>query len=422
MRYAIGLEYDGSEFFGWQIQRQEPTVQGCLEAALARVADQEVRAICCGRTDTGVHALGQVAHFESGRRRERERDWVLGLNSHLPAGVSVLWIRQVDESFHARFSAFSRTYRYLVLNRWIRPALEARRMSWCRLPLDAARMHEAAQALRGEHDFTSFRAGRLPGPACRARNPRHLGAAVRAMSLSLEVTANGFLYHMVRNIAGTLLRVGQGEAEVAWPGQVCSSERDRSKAAPTAAPEGLYFVRARYPDHYELPANGPGVSRGAGICREPGAACGLKSAESRGRKMLQAAVAAGADALGFVFAPRSRRVLDPERAAGTGAPACRRSFARVGLFMDQDFEEVRRILESGAAESAAVPRQRRCRPSAAGSACLTSRPWRWAQRRRCSRPQREFCRCSRPCCWTATGPAKPAAPGRPSTGALHSVP
>jgi len=259
MRYAIGLEYDGSEFFGWQIQRQEPTVQGCLEAALARVADQEVRAICCGRTDTGVHALGQVAHFETDATRG-ERDWVLGLNSHLPAGVSVLWIRQVDESFHARFSAFSRTYRYAILNRWIRPALEARRMSWCRSPLDAALMHEAAQALRGEHDFTSFRAG-----ACQAR---HAVREIHDISVqrsgdvvSLEVTANGFLYHMVRNIAGTLLRVGQGEAEVAWPGLVLE-ERDRSKAAPTATPEGLYFVRARYPDRYELPANAPAFPRG----------------------------------------------------------------------------------------------------------------------------------------------------------------
>jgi tRNA pseudouridine38-40 synthase len=262
MRYAIGLEYDGSGFFGWQIQRQEPTVQGCLEAALARVADQEVRAVCCGRTDTGVHALGQVAHFDSSAERA-ERDWVLGLNSHLPAGASVLWIRQVDESFHARFSAYSRTYRYLVLNRWIRPALEARRMSWWRLPLDAEMMHESAQALCGEHDFTSFRAG-----ACQARHAvREIhDIAVRRSGdvVTLEVTANGFLYHMVRNIAGTLLRVGQGNAEVTWPGQLLA-QRDRSKAAPTAAPEGLYFVRARYPEHFGLPVTAPAFPRGRNL-------------------------------------------------------------------------------------------------------------------------------------------------------------
>ena len=259
MRYAIGLEYDGSEFFGWQIQRQEPTVQGCLEAALSRVANQQVRAICCGRTDTGVHALGQVAHFDTDAERA-EREWILGLNSHLPAGVSVLWIRPVDDSFHARFSAFSRTYRYLVLNRWIRPALESRRMSWCRVPLDADRMHEAAQALRGEHDFTSFRAG-----ACQARHAvREIhDIAVRRAGdvVSLEVTANGFLYHMVRNIAGTLLRVGRGDAGVDWPGRL-PAQRDRGKAAPTAAPEGLYLVRARYADHYGLPETAPAFPRG----------------------------------------------------------------------------------------------------------------------------------------------------------------
>ena len=129
MRYALGLEYDGSAFMGWQIQRQEPTVQGSIEKALARVANHETRVTCCGRTDTGVHALGQVAHFDSEAERS-ERSWILGLNSHLPDAVSVLWIRQVDEGFHARFSAFSRSYRYVILNRWIRPALDANRKSW----------------------------------------------------------------------------------------------------------------------------------------------------------------------------------------------------------------------------------------------------------------------------------------------------
>jgi len=259
MRYAIGLEYDGSEFLGWQVQRQEPTVQGCLEAALARVANQQVRVVCCGRTDTGVHAIGQVAHFDSNADRS-ERDWVLGVNSHLPTGASVLWVRQVDDSFHARFSAFSRTYRYLVLNRWIRPALEARRMSWSRQPLDAAEMDQAAQPLRGEHDFTSFRAG-----ACQARHAVReildISVTRTGHVVSLEVTANGFLYHMVRNIAGSLLRVGQGEADVSWPGRLLA-QRDRSKAAPTAPPEGLYFVAARYPDQYDLPRAAPAFPRG----------------------------------------------------------------------------------------------------------------------------------------------------------------
>jgi tRNA pseudouridine38-40 synthase len=259
LRFAIGLEYDGSEFLGWQIQRQEPTVQGCLEKAVARVADHEARVSCCGRTDTGVHALGQVAHFDTTAERS-ERQWMLGLNSHLPAGISVLWIRGVDDSFHARFSAFSRTYRYRILNRWIRPALEARRMSWCRTPLDADKMHEAAQPLLGEHDFSSFRAG-----ACQAR---HAVREIQDISVSregdvvnLDVTANGFLYHMVRNIAGSLIRVGEGEAAVSWVGQLLEL-KDRTQAAPTAQPEGLYFMGARYPDQFGLPDSTPAFPRG----------------------------------------------------------------------------------------------------------------------------------------------------------------
>ena len=262
MRNAIGLEYDGSEFLGWQIQRQEPTVQGCVEQALARVADHEVRVTCCGRTDMGVHALGQVAHFDSGAERS-ERQWLLGANSNLPRGISVLWIRAVDASFHARFSAFARSYRYLILNRWIRPALDARRMSWCRVPLDAAKMHAAAQVLRGEHDFTSFRARN-----CQAR---HAVREIQEISVTrsgdvivLDVTANGFLYHMVRNIAGCLLRVGSGEAEPDWFSEVLEA-RDRGVAAPTAPPEGLYFVSARYPARYRLPAEAPSFPRGADL-------------------------------------------------------------------------------------------------------------------------------------------------------------
>jgi tRNA pseudouridine38-40 synthase len=259
MRYAIGLEYDGSEFLGWQVQRQEPTVQGCVEQALTRVADHEIRVTCCGRTDTGVHALGQVAHFDSDANRS-ERQWMLGANSNLPPGVCVLWIRAVDSSFHARFSAFARSYRYLVLNRWVRPALEARRMSWCREPLDADKMHAAAEALRGEHDFTSFRAG-----DCQARHAvreiQEIAVTRSGDLLRLDVTANGFLYHMVRNIAGTLIKVGLGERATDWVKEVLEA-RDRSVAAPTASPEGLYFVRPRYPAEYRLPDKAAAFPRG----------------------------------------------------------------------------------------------------------------------------------------------------------------
>jgi len=258
-RYAIGLEYDGSKFLGWQIQRQEPTVQGCVEQALARVANHEVRATGCGRTDTGVHALCQIAHFDSAAVRD-ERSWLLGLNSNLPQGISGLWVREVDSTFHARFSAFSRSYRYVILNRWVRPALEATRMSWCRTPLDADKMHEAAQLLLGEHDFTSFRA-----QACQAR---HAVREIQQISVqrdgdlvSLEVTANGFLYHMVRNLAGTLMRVGLGEENISWVKFVLE-KLDRKAAAQTAPPEGLYFLGARYSETYALPLTAPSFSRG----------------------------------------------------------------------------------------------------------------------------------------------------------------
>src|SRR6056297_2319357 len=163
-RIALGIEYDGGRFFGFQRQRQSPTVQEVLERAIARVADHEVTVHCAGRTDTGVHATGQVAHFESGSRRS-ERAWVLGCNTHLPAGCAVLWAREVDAAFHARFSARARRYRYRILNRWIRPGLDAGRVAWERRSLDAGRMHAAAQRLIGEHDFSSFRAD-----GCQARH------------------------------------------------------------------------------------------------------------------------------------------------------------------------------------------------------------------------------------------------------------
>jgi len=253
MRYAFGIEYDGSAFHGWQVQRQEPTVQACIESAFAQVANHEVHVTCCGRTDTGVHALCQVAHFDT-RAERSERSWVLGVNSQLPPGVSVLWLREVDTVFHARFSAYSRTYRYRILNRWVRPALEAKYASWCRQPLDVELMHRAAQFLRGEHDFSAFRAA-----SCQARHAlreiQDISVARSGNEVQIEVTANGFLYHMVRNLAGSLMTVGRKEQPVAWLQELLLC-RDRTQAAATAAAEGLYFVGARYPAQYELPSGG----------------------------------------------------------------------------------------------------------------------------------------------------------------------
>jgi tRNA pseudouridine38-40 synthase len=258
LRFAIGVEYDGSAFLGWQIQRQEPTVQGCVEQALSRVANHDIRVTCCGRTDSGVHAICQVAHFDSDALRS-ERSWTLGLNSHLPPGATVLWVREVDEDFHARFSAYSRSYRYIILNRWTRPALDAKRKSWCRQPLDADSMHRAAQVLLGEHDFSSFRAAN-----CQARHAvreiQHIAVRRDGDTIQMDISANGFLYHMVRNIAGSLIRVGTGENHPEWLEELLL-KCDRTLAAPTAAPEGLYFVGARFPEKYSLPTEAPAFPR-----------------------------------------------------------------------------------------------------------------------------------------------------------------
>ncbi|MDT8438781.1 MAG: tRNA pseudouridine(38-40) synthase TruA [Wenzhouxiangellaceae bacterium] len=252
-RVALGLEYDGSRFYGFQRQRQQPTVQQVLEAAIARVADHAVTVHCAGRTDTGVHAFGQVVHFDSAAERD-ERAWVLGINSHLPDGVSVLWARGVEEPFHARFSARARSYRYRILNRWVRPGIEAGRVAWERRVLDAQRMHEAAQVLVGEHDFSSFRAD-----GCQARGPNRCVHSVAVWrdgdEVCMEIRANAFLYHMVRNIIGTLIEVGAGKRRPEWVGEVLAA-RSRVEAGPTAPATGLYFLSVSYPDFPMIPTAG----------------------------------------------------------------------------------------------------------------------------------------------------------------------
>lgn len=254
MRLAAGIEYDGSGFFGWQTQRQSPTVQACLESALGQVADHPVSVQCAGRTDTGVHAHCQVVHFDTQASRS-ERSWVLGANRHLHPGASVLWVCPVDDDFHARFSATRRRYRYRMLNRRVRPAIDRGRVAWVRQPLDAERMHAAAQALLGEHDFSSFRA-----VGCQAKSPvrriHHLSVSRRGSEVIVDIEANAFVYHMVRNLAGTLIPVGRGERSVSWPGEVLAA-LDRTVAGPTAPAEGLYFVAPTYPDHPRLPVDRP---------------------------------------------------------------------------------------------------------------------------------------------------------------------
>jgi tRNA pseudouridine38-40 synthase len=249
-RFAAGLEYDGRAYSGWQFQPGLQTVQDTVQRALSRVADAPVACVCAGRTDAGVHALAQVVHFDSSAVRS-ERGWRLGTNSYLPDDVSVAWVREVPGHFHARFSATARSYRYLIFNRDSRSALASGRATWERRPLDAARMHEAAQVLVGEHDFSAFRA-----VECQAKSPvrrvESLEVTRSAEWLTLAITANAFLHHMVRNVAGLLLSVGHGESPPARVAAVLAS-RDRKTNAATASPAGLYLAAVRYPVEFGLP-------------------------------------------------------------------------------------------------------------------------------------------------------------------------
>jgi len=250
MRYALGVEYDGGGFNGWQAQRDDPSVQVCLQDALANVADHAVTVICAGRTDTGVHAACQVVHFDTQSRRT-PRQWILGINRRLPATVSVRWVQEVSEDFHARFCAIERQYRYTILNRWVHPAIRAGKVSWCRYPLDVEKMNKAVAALHGEHDFSAFRSA-----GCKARHAvrevTHAGVTRRDDEVIFDISANGFLYHMVRNIAGSLIEVGSGNRKPDWIGALLKG-RDRMLAGITATAAGLYFIGPRYPDKYALP-------------------------------------------------------------------------------------------------------------------------------------------------------------------------
>ncbi len=250
LRIALGVEYDGTDFLGWQRLSHGASVQATLERALTFVADQPVDVVCAGRTDAGVHARCQVVHFDTAVGRS-PRAWTLGANSRLPSGLCVRWAQPVGDDFHARFSARARRYRYRILNRPVRAALEARYVAWERLPLDVEAMQAAAQALIGEHDFSAFRT-----VACQARHPVRDVHAIRVRredeEVCLEIQANAFLHHMVRNIVGSLLPVGRGERPVAWLGELLAG-RDRRVAGPTAPAQGLTFLGPLYPPECGLP-------------------------------------------------------------------------------------------------------------------------------------------------------------------------
>ncbi|HEY6986289.1 MAG TPA: tRNA pseudouridine(38-40) synthase TruA, partial [Rhodanobacteraceae bacterium] len=236
MRFVLGIEYDGTDFLGWQRLAHGETVQGAVESALTFVAAHPVEVTCAGRTDAGVHARCQVVHFDSESERSA-RGWTLGANSRLPASVAVLWTHRVAQDFHARYSARARRYRYRIVNRPVRAALDARQAAWERVPLDVEPMRKGAEALIGEHDFSAFRT-----VACQARSPsrnvREIAIARNGDEVTIEIEANAFLHHMVRNIVGSLLPIGRGEEKPEWLADVLAS-RDRTQAGPTAPAAGL---------------------------------------------------------------------------------------------------------------------------------------------------------------------------------------
>jgi len=254
-RIAAAVEYDGSAFCGWQRQTHSPSVQFHVEAALTQVANERITVACAGRTDTGVHATNQVIHFDT-RADRNPKNWVLGVNANLPFGIRLHWAEERPPQFHARFSARARTYRYLIVNQPQRSALFYHWLTWEKRPLDEVQMHRAAQLLLGERDFSSFRAA-----GCQSNTPNrnvHAAKVWRQGDLViLEITANAFLHHMVRNIAGALLCVGRGDYAYTWPGELLALS-DRTQAPPTAAPNGLYLVGVNYPDEFDVPLFKPG--------------------------------------------------------------------------------------------------------------------------------------------------------------------
>lgn len=250
MRVAAILEYDGRGFCGWQVQDGDRTVQACVQEALSRVADEPLQVTVAGRTDSGVHACAQVLHFDT-RAERSDYEWLRGANSNLPDDVALRWVGRVDPEFHARFSATGRRYRYVILNRPVRPTYLAGRVTWDYRALAVGPMQQAARLLVGTHDFSSFRSVH-----CQARNPvrelRRLDVWREGEFAFLEAEANAFLHHMVRNIAGALACIGAGERPPAWAREVLAA-RDRSAGGVTAPADGLYLLGVDYPPHYGIP-------------------------------------------------------------------------------------------------------------------------------------------------------------------------
>lgn len=252
-KYAAGIEYSGSEYSGWQRQKHSESVQAQVENALGFVANHAVKLVCAGRTDTGVHAVEQVVHFETDAVRDN-RAWLLGANCNLAKDIRLKWVIQVDKNFHARFSAIARSYRYIILNSKVPSALFYDKVSWERHPLDHEKMHQAAQMLIGEHDFSAFRAAGCQSNSAN-RRVHEITVDRQGEIILIDIKANAFLYHMVRNIAGSLIEVGKQQQPEQWFAEVFKG-KDRTRAANTAPAGGLYFVRAYYPEQFKLPVEG----------------------------------------------------------------------------------------------------------------------------------------------------------------------
>lgn len=250
MRIALGLSYSGTGYEGWQSQLSGNTVQDQLEKALGKFADRPLRTLCAGRTDAGVHALMQVVHFDTSLQRDLP-SWVRGTNAFLPRDIAVQWAREVPDGFHCRGSAISRRYAYVLLESPVRPSVEAGRVGWVYRPMDGQAIRSAIVHLLGEHDFSSFRAAQ-----CQAKSPvktiRRIEVSQRSNYWRFEFEANAFLHHMIRNIMGCLVAVGQGHQPPDWLAEVVAA-RNRDAAAPTFSPDGLYFLGPVYEDHYGLP-------------------------------------------------------------------------------------------------------------------------------------------------------------------------
>lgn len=249
-RIALGVRYDGSSYHGWQVQDGLSTVQQQVERALSVVANQPIMVVCAGRTDAGVHASGQVLHFDTVAYRS-DHAWIFGSNNNLPYDISIIWAKEVDKGFHARYRALTRRYRYVIYNHEIRPAILRRAISWYFRPLDEKRMQVAAQFLLGEHDFSSFQ-----GAGCQSKTPIRTIFQIEIFRIQrmvvIEIQANAFLFRMVRNIAGALVAIGSGEKEPKWAESVLKA-RDRQQIGAAVSPNGLYLVEVSYPTVFKIP-------------------------------------------------------------------------------------------------------------------------------------------------------------------------